>query len=285
MSINGASTTSARSSLICAACAEKFFATCAITSTPTMSPRRNVPVFGQPSAAPVSVSTSSIVSPCCLHQANRIAHRERADAVRDEVRRVVRVDDRLAQPQIAEVLDRGHIGRIGVRRRDNLKQPHVARRIEEVRAEPVAAQLHRHAFDDLVDGQAAGVARNDRVGAAMLLHLVEQRALDLKILRDHFDDPVAVGDQRKIVVEVADRDQARALGRIERRGLRLLQSIERGENDLVPLLLRRIGVGPGGTMSSRTTGRPALVMCAAMREPMVPAPRTATLLICLMFGR
>ena len=38
---------------------------------------------------------------------------------------------------------------------------------------------------------------------------------------------------------------------------------------------------PGGTMSSITTGRPALVMWAAMREPMVPAPRTATLLICL----
>ncbi len=33
-------------------------------------------------------------------------------------------------------------------------------------------------------------------------------------------------------------------------------------------------------MSSRTTGSPALARWAAMREPMVPAPRTATLRIC-----
>ena len=32
----------------------------------------------------------------------------------------------------------------------------------------------------------------------------------------------------------------------------------------------------GGTMSSRKTGTPALAKCAAMRAPMVPAPRTAT---------
>ena len=52
--------------------AEKFFATCAITSTPTMSPSRKVPVFGQPIAAPVSVSTSSIERPCCcMRRANR----------------------------------------------------------------------------------------------------------------------------------------------------------------------------------------------------------------------
>ena len=181
--------------------------------------------------------------PLLLHQTNRIAHREGPDAVRDEVRRIVRVDDRLAQAQVAEVLDRSHIGRISVRRRDDLEQPHIARRIEEVRAEPVAAQLHRHAFDDLVDRQAAGVAGDDRVGAAMLLHLVEQRPFDLQVLGDDFDDPVAVGNQSEIIVEVADRDQPRAVGRIEGRGLRLLQSIERSEDDLVPLLLRRVGVG------------------------------------------
>ena len=207
---------------------------------PTMSPRRKVPVFGQPSAVPVSVSTSSIERPCCLHQADRVAHREGADAVGDEVRRVVRVDDGLAQAQVAEVLDGGDVGGIGVGRGDDFEQAHVARRIEEVRAEPVAAQLHRHAFDDLVDGQAAGVAGDDRVGAAMLLHLVEQRALDLEVLGDDFDDPVAVGDQGEVVVEVADGDEARAVGRVEGRGLGFLEAIERGEDDLVALRLRRM---------------------------------------------
>jgi len=160
-----------------------------------------------------------------LHEADRIAHREGADAVRDEVWRVVSMDDRLAQAQVAEVFDRCHIGGIGIRCRDDLEQPHVARRVEEVRAEPVASQLHGHAFDDLVDGQAAGVAGDDGVGAAMLLHLVEQRSLDLHVLGDHFDDPVAAGDQGEIVVEVADGDQTCAVVRVEGRGFGLLQSI------------------------------------------------------------
>ncbi|GAC1356946.1 MAG: hypothetical protein NVSMB3_03460 [Acidobacteriaceae bacterium] len=39
------------------------------------------------------------------------------------------------------------------------------------------------------------------------------------------------------------------------------------------------GAVPGGTISRRTTGSPAFAMWAAMREPIVPAPRTATLRI------
>ena len=115
-----------------------------------------------------------------LHQTDRVAHRERADAVGDEVWRVVRVDDGLAEAQVAEVLDRCHVGWIGVGCRDDFEQAHVAGWIEEVCAEPMAAQLHRHVLDDLVDRQAAGVAGDDRVGAAMLLHLVEKHPLDFR---------------------------------------------------------------------------------------------------------
>jgi hypothetical protein len=49
-----------------------------------------------------------------------------------------------------------------------------------------------------------------------------------------------------------------------------------------PLRARRLrspggasGFKSGGTMSSNTQGSPALAKCAAMRAPMVPAPRTA----------
>ena len=38
----------------------------------------------------------------------------------------------------------------------------------------------------------------------------------------------------------------------------------------------------GGTISSSTTGTPALAICAAIREPIVPAPSTATLRICFI---
>ncbi len=149
----------------------------------------------------------------------------------------------LPKPQIAEVLHRRHVRRIRVWRSNNLKQPHIAWRIEEVRAEPVASQLHRHTFDDLVDRQTARIARHNRVRMPMLQHLVQQRPLDLHILCYDFDDPVAVRDQRKIIVKVSDRNQACIVRRIKRRRLRLLQPIKRSENDLVALLLRRSGVG------------------------------------------
>ena len=134
--------------------------------------------------------------PLRLHQTNRIAHRERADAVRNEVRCVVRVDNRLPQSHIAEVFDRSHIGRIGVRRRDDLEQPHVARRIEKMRAEPVPAQLQGHPVDNLMNRQPARVAGDDRLRPAMLLHLIEKRPLDFHALRDDLNDPIAPGDQR-----------------------------------------------------------------------------------------
>ncbi len=62
------------------------------------------------------------------------------------------------------------------------------------------------------DGQAAGVGGEDGVGAAVLRDLFEQSALDVEVLGDGFDDPVAVGDQGEIVVEVADGEEARGVG-------------------------------------------------------------------------
>jgi len=47
-------------------------------------------------------------------------------------------------------------------------------------------------------------------------------------------------------------------------------------------LLREDKSAPGGTMSRRKLGIPALARCAAIREPIVPAPRIATLWIRFM---
>jgi hypothetical protein len=84
-----------------------------------------------------------------LHQAHDVQRGEGPDAVGDEVGRVLGMDHALAQVQIAEVRDGLHRRRIGVGRGNELQQAHVARRIEEVRAEPVAAEVIREAFDDL----------------------------------------------------------------------------------------------------------------------------------------
>ena len=69
---------------------------------PTRSARRKVPVRGQPRAGPVSASTSSMVSPCSQHQVRGVEHDGDADAVGDEVGRVVREDDLLAEHAIGK---------------------------------------------------------------------------------------------------------------------------------------------------------------------------------------
>src|ERR1700722_4437376 len=131
----------------------------------------------------------------------------------------MRMHDGLAKPLVAKVLDEPNISRIGLGSWNDFQQPHVAWRIEEVRAEPVLSQIVGHPFDNLCNRKTAGVTRNDRTGATVLLQFVEQCSLDLKILRDNFNDPVTVRDEREIVVEVAERNQTSVLRDEERGGL------------------------------------------------------------------
>ncbi len=57
-------------------------------------------------------------------------------------------------------------GAIGFGRGDDFQQAHVARRVEEVRAEPGPAEVVGESFGDLADGQAAGVGGDDGAGLA-----------------------------------------------------------------------------------------------------------------------
>ena len=75
--------------------------------------------------------------------------------------------------------------------------------------------------------------------------LVEQGALDVEVLGDGFDDPVAVGDEGEVVVEVAEGDEAGGVGGEEGRGLGFLQAVEGGEDEFVALGLWRVGGGAG----------------------------------------
>ena len=167
------------------------------------------------------------------HEADGVAHGEGADAVGDEVWGVVGVDDGLAEALIAKMFDRGEIGGVGLGGGNDFEQAHVARGIEEVGAEPVVANLIWHAFDDLVDGEAGGVAGDDGAGAAVLEDFGEEGALDVEVFGDDFDDPVAVGDEGKVVVEVAEGEEAGVFGDEEGSGFRLFEPVESGEDELV----------------------------------------------------
>jgi len=79
----------------------------------------------------------------------------------------------------------------------------------------------------------------------VLLDFFEESALDFEVLGDDFDDPVAVGNEGEIVVEVAGGEQTRAFGDEEGGRFGLLEAIERGEDELIAGGLGSVGRGAG----------------------------------------
>jgi len=104
----------------------------------------------------------------------------------------------------------------------------------------------------------------------------EQVLLGLGLLDDDLDDPVAVGQQFKMVGGITGGDEAGAFRGHESRRLRragLLQALSG----------RRRAVGRGRIVAARNIeqdhGRPAEAARAAIPLPMTPAPTTPTLVI------
>ena len=96
----------------------------------------------------------------------------------------------------------------------------------------------------------------------------QQCRLDFKILGNGFNNPIALGKLGQVVVEVAGSNEMgkRRFKKSGRFGLG--ESGDCGFREA----LRAFTFGG---RSSKSTGIPALARCAAIREPMVPAPRTA----------
>jgi len=93
---------------------------------------------------------------------------------------VVRVHHLLAQDAVGEGGERGYGGGIGICGGNDLEQPHVARRIEEVRAEKPLALRVAEARGDLRNGQAGGVGGEQGVGREVRRHAGQQRGLDAR---------------------------------------------------------------------------------------------------------
>ena len=119
-------------------------------------------------------------------------HRVRADAVADEVRRVLAEDDALAERVLreADAVREHALVRLGTG--DDLEQLHVADGVEEVQHEEVLLEVRRAALRHLRDAEAGRVRRDDAVLGHDLLELLEERLLGLDLLDDRLDDEVAV---------------------------------------------------------------------------------------------
>jgi hypothetical protein len=141
------------------------------------------------------------------------------EVVADEVRRVLRDDYALAQVQIGK---RGHAvehRRVGLGRRDQLEQTQVARRIEEVRSEPVAPEVVAATLGEHADRNARRVGADDAAGPPRLVHALEERALGVELLDDALDDPIRFAESRQAVVERRGGDELPAVRQEE--GVRL----------------------------------------------------------------
>ena len=141
-----------------------------------------------------------------VHQADRIQHGKRSDAVADEIRSILGDDDALAELVVAEFGE--SFDHLGARRRsrNNFDELQVARRIEEMRARPVLLPFLGHPFRDAAHGQAGGIRGDDRAGLANLRDAREERALDFEIFGDDFDDPVRLGAKFQVIFEIAGDD-------------------------------------------------------------------------------
>ena len=124
--------------------------TCAIVSRPTTSAVRKVPELGAAELLAGEVVDDVVRQAELLGLLDRRQHAEDADAVGDEVRRVLRAHHALAERAGEEgfelVEDLGLRGR----RRDQLHQVHVARRVEEMDAAKARLDLARQPSDSLV---------------------------------------------------------------------------------------------------------------------------------------
>ena len=155
-----------------------------------------------------------------------------------------------------------------------LEELHVADRVEEVHHEEALRETPRErpcimsamrrplVFEATIARACASFSsfsKSARLGSSCSMMASMTRSQSCELL--------------EVVLDVADRDEARAARVEERGGPRLERLLEPAGRE--PRCGRRL-CRPGGTMSRSRTWMPALARWAAMPLPMTPAPMTAT---------
>lgn len=102
-----------------------------------------------------------------------------------------------------------------------------------MRAKPVAAEIFAETFGDGMHGKSAGVGGDDGAGLAHGFYLAEQSALEFEVFDDGFDDPVALGEETEMILEVSGGDQAGESRFHESSRLGLASGVQTGVGDAV----------------------------------------------------
>ncbi len=192
------------------------------------------------------------------HQAQRVQHRKRADAVGDEIRRVFRHHDTFAEPAVAELAKRFEDFAQCFRPRDHFHQFQIPRRIEEVRPGPVLLKLLAHSLGDQMHGQSGRVGGHNRAGFAVRRDARQQFTFDFQIFRDDFDDPIGFRATRQVILKISDGNLFRERRGKKRGRPRLLRRLQPRANNLIALGGRRTGGQIGGHDVQQNTRQPGI---------------------------
>jgi hypothetical protein len=160
-------------------------------------------------------------------------HAEDADAVGDEVGRVLGPHHALAQggdEEAFELVEDLGLGRGG---RDQFDQVHVTRRVEEMHAAEACLEAGVESLGQGSDRQAGGVRGEYRVRRDEGGDFLVQVVLPVHALGDGLDDQVATLEQFEVVVVVGDLDAGRVILVAQRRRAEFLQALDGLQHDAV----------------------------------------------------
>ena len=160
-------------------------------------------------------------------------HAGNADAVGDEVGRVVGADHAFAQRADGKSLQVVEYLRLRGGRVDQLDQRHVARGVEEMNAAKTRLDDFGQRLAQRRDRQARGVAGHDGVGADERRDLVVQVGLPVHALGNRLDDQVAATQHVHVLFVVGLLDQRRVIGHAKGGGLELFQALDGLHHDAV----------------------------------------------------
>ncbi len=160
-------------------------------------------------------------------------HAEDADAVGDEVGRVLGAHHALAEggdKEAFELVEDLSLGRGG---RDQFDQMHVARRVEEMHAAEARLQGRIEAFGQRRDRQARGIGGEDRIRRDEGGDLLVQVVLPVHAFGDGLDDQVAALQQFEVVVIVGDLDASSIVLVAQRRRAEFFEALDGFQHDAV----------------------------------------------------
>ena len=145
-----------------------------------------------------------------------------------------------------------------LRRGNDLQQVQIARRVEEMGAEPVVPEIVAASFRERRARNPGRVGADDRSRAPRGVDLFEETSLYIQPLDNGLDNPVALPDAQQISVEAAGCDQFPCVGREGRVRLQpagAFEALRRGVGRHIEQQGRHAGVGEmGGNLGSHGAG-------------------------------